>query len=51
MAILIEREPISEYEIHGTFNVAFLEVVPPNVIIQGVLCSNELATYKGCCVC
>ena len=51
MAILIEREPVSEYEIHGTFDVAFLEVVPPNVIIQGVLCSDELATYKGCRVC
>ena len=50
MAILVEGETVSEYEINGAFNVAILKVVPASVIIKSVLCSDNFAIEEGCCV-
>jgi hypothetical protein len=48
MAVLIEGETVSEYEVNGALNEAILEVVPAKVIIKSVLCSNNFAAEEGC---
>ena len=41
---LIQRESISKYEIHRAFNIAIFVIVPTHMIIECILCTQELAT-------
>lgn len=50
MAILVEGQTVSKYEVDRAFNEAVLEVVPAYMVVKRILGSDEFATIEGCCV-
>ena len=48
---LKKRESIAKDEIHRTFNVTILVIMPTQVVIKCVLCSQKSTPQECCCIC
>lgn len=47
LAVLVERSCIAKYEVYGSLNETFLEVVSPIIVVKGILCTIESASIEG----